>query len=111
MNKLFLAFLLMAPSLASADVPSVTAHAHDYVPNPNFVELRGIEDTGVSGIYQLGEVAILEGDYGMISYGTTGFAIRTNENYYNITKKFLSKYADDLDEVVLFVTFEDNGAP
>jgi hypothetical protein len=112
---LFSLALLSLPALALADPPRPMP-SHDFYPNQNFVELRGIDETapGPAGVYQLGEVAILEGDYGMVSFGSTGFAIRTagtTENHYNITRRFLSKYADDFDEVVIFTTFEDNGAP
>ncbi|MDB4971398.1 MAG: hypothetical protein JWN44_7087 [Myxococcales bacterium] len=113
MNKLSLLTLMMLPAVALADAP-LPMHSHDFHPNQNFVELRGAYDTAAAGVYQLGEVAILEGDYGMVSFGTTGFAIRTTatiQNHYSITKRFLTKYADDFDEVIIFTTFEDNGAP
>src|SRR5437588_3102158 len=113
MNKRFLVVLSLWPVLAHAEAPKL--HSHDYRPNPDFVSLRAIDDTNAQGgIYQLGEVAILEGDFGLVSYGSTGYGIVTNStasNHSNITKRFLSKYADQFDEIILFTTFEDRGNP
>jgi hypothetical protein len=105
-----LAVLVFLPAFARADV---LWHSHDFHPNTKFEPLPNLADAQPGGVYQVGEVAILEGDYGLVSYGSTGFGIVLNQstqNHYSISKRFLGKYADDFDELIIFTTFEDNWA-
>jgi hypothetical protein len=106
-KTLVLAFLCAAPAWAAP-----TIHSTDYHPNPAFVPIFKRALGPVGRVEQVGEVVIVEGDDQLVSSDGMGhFGIDANANNPpNITSRVIASYGDVFDEVIIFTTFDDNGA-
>lgn len=88
---------------------------HGLHPNPYFVPVKVRAEGSAPGtVQQVGEVVILEGDDDLVSSdGMGGYGIYVNgraDQPFRITNRFYTKYGDDFDEIIVFTTFEDQGA-
>ena len=97
--------LTLAATLAPAAV--------DFVPNPE-VRARPLVAAGTKApgrVLQHGEVVILEGDETIVTVVDEGaYAVgteSTNNDRADITARFFSRYPDEFDQLIVFLTFPD----
>ena len=109
-----IALLLLASTAIARPLPTI--RSADFVPNPAFGPLRfsAADDGAMGAVEQIAEVVVLEGDSSLVTDdGMGGFGIVFNNGLQqppNITNRFYTQYPDQFDEIIIFTTFDDNGA-
>jgi MYXO-CTERM domain-containing protein len=108
MRNWLLASILLFPAAASAQL-----YSSDYYPNPNFhPSPYHLQDLSPGTVQQVGEVVVLQGDDMLVTTDdvTKLFGINANWQAPQITKRVISNFTDEFDEIIVFTMFDDTQA-
>ncbi|MSP59180.1 MAG: hypothetical protein EXR72_02365 [Myxococcales bacterium] len=114
MKRLVLVLMAVCGTAEAGNTPTLVST--DFRPNRDFPRQPEPSHAaeGAAAVEQIGEVVIMEGDADLVTddgHGRYGIvADNFGSQQSEITARFYTKYADQFDEVVIFTTFDDQGA-